>query len=90
MMVDVCIIGSGAGAAPIAYELSNAGFKVVVLEKGKNYTEEDFNKDELAVCRRDMFTPNLEDEYHIINERQSDGSVQRYDGREYQWSFWNG
>jgi len=89
-MVDVCIIGSGAGAAPIAYELSNAGFKVVVLEKGKNYTEEDFNKDELAVCRRDMFTPNLKDEFHIINERQNDGSVKRYDGREYNWSFWNG
>lgn len=89
-MVDVCIIGSGAGAAPIAYELSNAGFKVVILEKGKNYAEEDFNKDELAVCRRDMFTPNLKDEFHIINERQSDGTIKRYDGREYNWSFWNG
>ncbi len=89
-MVDVCIIGSGAGAAPIAYELSNAGFKVVVLEKGKNYTEEDFNKDELAVCRRDMFTPNLKDEFYIINERQKDGTFKRYDGREYNWSFWNG
>jgi choline dehydrogenase-like flavoprotein len=89
-MVDVCIIGSGAGAGPIAYELSKAGFNVVVLEKGKNYTEQDFNKDELAVCRRDMFTPKLEDEFHIINEVQDDGSVKRYDGREYGWSFWNG
>ena len=89
-MVDVCIIGSGAGAAPIAYELSNAGFKVVVLEKGKNYTEEDFNKDELAVCRRDMFTPALKNEFHIIKERQKDGTFKRYDGREYNWSFWNG
>lgn len=89
-MVDVCIIGSGAGAAPIAYELSLAGFDVVVLEKGKNYTEADFNKDELAVSRRDLFTPRLEDEFHIINEYQEDGSYKRYDGREYQWSFWNG
>jgi len=41
-MVDVCIIGSGAGGSPIAYELANAGFSVVVLEKGENYTEDDF------------------------------------------------
>jgi choline dehydrogenase-like flavoprotein len=89
-LVDVCIIGSGAGAAPIAYELSRAGFEVVVLEKGKNYSEADFNKDELAVSRRDIFTPKLEDEFHIINEYQKDGSYKRYDGREYNWSFWNG
>ncbi len=86
----MCIIGSGAGAAPIAYELSLAGFEVVVLEKGKNYTEADFNKDELAVSRRDIFTPKLEDEFHIINEYQKDGTYKRYDGREYHWSFWNG
>ena len=89
-MVDVCIIGSGAGGSPIAYELANAGFKVVVLEKGKNYTEEDFNKDELAVCRRDMFTPPLREQKHIINEYEKDGTFTRYDGQEANWSFWNG
>jgi choline dehydrogenase-like flavoprotein len=89
-MVDVCIIGSGAGGSPIAYELANAGFKVVVLEKGKNYTEEDFNKDELAVCRRDMFTPPLREQKHIINEYEADGTFTRYDGQEANWSFWNG
>ena len=90
ILVDVCIIGSGAGAAPIAYELSNAGFEVLVLEKGKNYTEADFSKDEIAVCRREMFTPALKDEFHIINEYQADGVLKRFDGREYSWSFWNG
>ncbi len=89
-MYDVCIIGSGAGGSPIAYELSNAGFKVVVLEKGKNYTEDDFNKDELAVCRRDMFTPPLNEQKHIINEYKEDGSFTRYDGEESGWNFWNG
>lgn len=89
-MYDVCIIGSGAGGSPIAYELSNAGYKVLVLEKGKNLTEEDVNKDELAVSRRDMFTPRLEDERHIINDREKDGTTTRYDGAEYSWSFWNG
>lgn len=89
-MIDVCIIGSGAGASPIAYELSNAGFSVVVLEKGEYFTEEDFNKDELAVSRRDMFTPPLWEQKHIINEYEADGSFIRYDGEEYGWSFWNG
>ncbi len=90
MMYDVCIIGSGAGGSPIAYELSNAGFNVVVLEKGKYYKEEDFTKDELAVSRRDMFTPNLQDEFHIINEYKPSGNFTRYSGKESGWNFWNG
>ncbi len=89
-MYDVCIIGSGAGGSPIAYELANAGFKVVVLEKGANYTEKDFNKDELAVSRRDMFTPPLSEQKHIINEYAPDGTFTRYDGEKSGWNFWNG
>ncbi len=89
-MVDVCIIGSGAGGSPIAYELANAGFSVVVLEKGKDYTESDFNKDEIAVCRRDMFTPPLWEQKHIIKEYNDDGTFTRYDGEESGWNFWNG
>ena len=90
MIYDICIIGSGAGGSPIAYELSNAGFSVVVLEKGKEYREDDFNKDELAVSRRDMFTPLLKDEQHVINEYSADGTFKRYLGSESGWSFWNG
>ena len=89
-MYDVCIIGSGAGGSPIAYELSNAGFKVVILEKGKNYSEDDFSKDELGVSRRDLFTPPLNEQKHIINEYNEDGTFTRYDGEESGWSFWNG
>ena len=85
MKCDICIIGSGAGASPIAYELANAGFDVVVVEKGEYYKEKDFSKDEIAICRREMFTPALKDERHII---YFDGK--RYDGYEYNWSFWNG
>lgn len=87
MIYDVCIIGSGAGASPVAYELSRARFNVVVLEKGKFYTQEDFSKDELAISRRKMFIPNLKDEYHIVMEKEPNGEVSRYDGT---WSFWNG
>jgi len=89
-MYDICIIGSGAGASPIAYELSNAGYKVVVLEKGQDYKEDDFNKDELAVCRRDMFTPPLNEQKHIINEYSQSGKFTRYDGEKSGWNFWNG
>lgn len=87
MVYDVCIIGSGAGASCVAYELSNANYNVVVLEKGEYYKEDDFSKDELAISRRRMFTPNLKDEYHIVNEKNSDGSIDTYEGT---WNFWNG
>jgi len=40
--VDVCVVGSGAGGAPMALELARAGFKVVVLEKGAFYKKNDF------------------------------------------------
>jgi len=43
---DVCIIGSGAGGAPVAYELGRAGFKVAVLEAGKRYSPEDYHLNE--------------------------------------------
>ncbi len=90
MKYDICIVGSGAGAGPIAYELSNAGYKVVVLEKGKYYREKDFSKDELAISRRDKFTPLLKDEQHVINVRNEDESIERFEGAQYNWSFWNG
>ncbi len=76
-MYDICIVGSGAGGSPIAYELANAGYRVVVLEKGKYYHEEDIDKDEIAVSRRDKFTPTLKDEFHIVNGERG-------------WNFWNG
>jgi len=41
--VDVCIIGSGAGGAPVAYALGKAGFSVVVLEAGPQYSTKDYN-----------------------------------------------
>ncbi|MAD42297.1 MAG: oxidoreductase [Arcobacter sp.] len=68
MMYDICVIGSGAGAGPIIYELSKQGHKVCVLEKGDFYKREDFSKDELAVTRRSVYNPKLEDEYHTVEE----------------------
>ena len=44
----ICIIGSGAGAGPMAYELSKAGHKVIILEKGPWIKTSQFTKDEIV------------------------------------------
>jgi len=86
---DVVIIGSGAGGGAVAYTLTKAGYKVAVLEKGRLIRREEFSKDELAYCRRDIVTPSLFDEYHVIEERINGKWVATptYDSG---WSFWNG
>ena len=43
LSADVVVVGSGAGGATIAKELSGAGRKVVVLEAGRHFTRADFN-----------------------------------------------
>jgi choline dehydrogenase-like flavoprotein len=89
MIYDVCVIGSGAGAGPIIYELSLKGLKVCVLEKGDIYNEKDFSKDEIAVVRRPIYTPNLKDEYHTIEEFINN-KWEKFPTYETGWSFWNG
>lgn len=87
---DVCIIGSGAGGGPVALELAKAGKSVLVLEKGPWLTDKDFYKDELACCRRSVYTPQLKDEKHVIEEQYQDGSWQGESTDESGWDFWNG
>ena len=84
-MYDICIIGSGAGAGPVAYELSKAGKKVIVLEKGDYYSREDYSKDEIAYAKRSIVTPSLKDEFHTIVEGDEE-----YTTTEANWDFWNG
>lgn len=89
-MFDICVIGSGAGAGPVIYELANAGYKVVVLEKGPWFKTSDFVKDEIAAVRRSVYTPNLRDERHVIDQKNKKGvwsAKSTYDtGRD----FWKG
>ena len=86
---DVCIVGSGAGAGPVAYTLSKVGKKVLILEKGPWFTEEDFTKDEISVCRRSIYTPNLRDERHVLEKKHKDhwDAKSTYDSGQ---DFWNG
>jgi choline dehydrogenase-like flavoprotein len=79
---DAVIVGSGAGGGAAAYALTQAGFRVCVLEKGPHYKSEDFYHDELEVCRRDYFVPSPLDEPHTVvrpgkttAERTTDGWI---------------
>jgi choline dehydrogenase-like flavoprotein len=49
---DVVIVGSGAGGAPMAAELAEAGFDVIVLEEGRYYSTRDFTADSSAMIRQ--------------------------------------
>ena len=87
---DICIIGSGAGASPIAYELSLSGAKVCVLEKGEYYKREDFSKDEIAYCRREILSPKLTEEYHILQRYDEQKGWYESSTKVTGESFWNG
>src|SRR5688572_21724955 len=51
---DIVIIGSGAGGAPVAWELARAGRSVLVLEKGPRLrTQEDNGEHGLSDFKRD-------------------------------------
>lgn len=59
--VDFCIIGSGAAGGVLAFYLSRAGKKVVVLEKGAYWPPEELGMREVALSTRllaaDTFKP---------------------------------
>jgi choline dehydrogenase-like flavoprotein len=94
MSYDICIVGSGAGASPVAFTLAKAGVKVLILEKGPWLTEKEFYKDELAISLRDSYNPDLTDEQHVIEEEYiRDDGTRYWDGESTSdsgWSFWNG
>ena len=82
---DVCVVGSGAGGAPIAYELARAGYKTVVLEKGGWIDEQDFKKDE-KLARRRVFRSKITDEPQVFEKPNRDGSWSQLDTAQ----FWGG
>jgi choline dehydrogenase-like flavoprotein len=54
--VDFVVIGSGAAGGIIAKELSQNGFRVVVLEQGPYLNEADFTHNEIKVLNEDLLT----------------------------------
>lgn len=87
---DICVIGSGAGAGPVIYELSKAGYQVVVLEKGPWLKTNDFSKDEISATRRSVYTPNLKDEQHVIESENKEGEWVGRSTYSTGRDFWNG
>lgn len=48
---DAVVVGSGAGGAVVAKELSEAGMRVILIEEGGSYTGKDFNRKPLDMFR---------------------------------------
>lgn len=65
MGLDAVIIGSGAGAGPLALKLSLAGLKVLVLEKGRRLSREDYAHTP-ATIEDGLFTPDMSDDPHMV------------------------
>jgi hypothetical protein len=64
--VDVVVIGTGAGGAPVLARLAEAGLAVVALEAGRVWCpEKEYAQDEVA--QRSLYW---------LDERLSDGAVQ--------------
>lgn len=61
---DVIVIGSGAGGAPLACRLCEAGFKVLLVERGKAWQKDEFDRDEIEWSRRDRFIPSPKTDPH--------------------------
>jgi len=87
---DICVVGSGAGAGPVIYELSKAGYKVVVLEKGPWFKTNDFAKDEIVATRRSVYTPNLRDEPQVVESLNDEGEWVAKSTFTTGRDFWNG
>jgi choline dehydrogenase-like flavoprotein len=50
--VDACVIGTGAGGAPVAKELAEGGMRVAMLEEGERVTTDDFTARPRAMTAR--------------------------------------
>ena len=50
--VDVCIVGSGAGGAVLAYEAARRGLSTLVLERGPYLRTEQMNSAEIEMIPR--------------------------------------
>src|ERR1700737_1952765 len=56
---EILIVGSGAGGGIAAWVLSEAGYRVTVLEKGPWLTEQAFSNDDVKFGYRDFYTQDV-------------------------------
>ncbi len=77
---DVVIIGSGAGGSPVAERLASAGAKVLLVERGRRFVREDFDRDEIEWCRRDRFVPSPRSDPHMRRDDEGARATPSTDG----------
>jgi choline dehydrogenase-like flavoprotein len=78
---DVVVIGSGAGGAPVAQRLAARGMKVLVVERGKRFTRQDFeDRDEIEWARRDRFVPSIHTDPHTRRSHDQQAAQPTTDG----------
>ncbi len=69
---DAIIVGSGAGGAALAAKFSDAGLRVVVLEKGPRHRREAFQHDEILMAARPAtFIPGIDEDPHVLLDHAS-------------------
>lgn len=51
-VVDVCIVGSGAGGAVAAHTLASMGYSVLMLEEGNYFSQKDYGQDVSTMTRK--------------------------------------
>lgn len=82
---DLCVIGSGAGGGPVAAVAAEAGYRVVVLEKGPWYERDQYLKDEVQFCRRPTIWPNRNEEPQVW-EQMDERGVRRTSQTAHLWN----
>ncbi len=87
---DVIVVGSGAGGGPVALWCADAGYRVLVLEKGPAVSEKDFHKDEMGEVRRPRFVPREHEEPRVVELPDGRGGYEAVTTSEAGFSLWNG
>ena len=66
---DAVIVGSGAGGGPMALSLAQAGWKVLVLEKGPRWSRRDYDHE--TGISPGAFVPAVEEDPHTVVTRKT-------------------